>query len=78
MRSCKWEAVSIGNYYHTIKNAKIDIDNLTINSNVQKIILDDMRSCKWEAVSNSLSHSYMVAICAAEQIKFCTDRLLFS
>ena len=33
-----------GNYYHTIKNAKIDNDNLKINENIRNAILSDIKA----------------------------------
>ena len=40
----KGDYIPEGNYYHTIKNAKIDNDNLKINENIRNAILSDIKS----------------------------------
>ena len=40
----KGDYIPEGNYYHTIKNAKIDNDNLKINENIRNAILSDIKA----------------------------------
>ena len=40
----KGDYIPEGNYYHTIKNAKIDNDNLKINENIRNAILSDINA----------------------------------
>jgi hypothetical protein len=40
----KGDYIPEGNYYHTIKNAKIDNDNLKINENIRSAILSDIKA----------------------------------
>jgi hypothetical protein len=51
-----------GNYYHTIKNAKIDNDNLKINENIRNNILTDIKVQTIKSVTNTSNSPLKIII----------------
>ena len=58
----KGDYIPEGNYYHTIKNAKIDNDNLKINENIRNNILTDIKVQTIKSVTNTSNSPLKIII----------------
>ena len=58
----KGDYIPEGNYYHTIKNANIDNDNLKINENIRNAILSDIKVQTIKSVTNTSNSPLKIII----------------